>query len=233
MLKVFLLFTTIAFQSFGQINLSPAFILNFDLHPDSIQKQRDLYHLIDSLYKIDNPSDSIKAFLAKQDLETLEGDDPFDIGPIGCSWYCGGGPEKISSSIITDSLNRAEMVHDFNLKSSWKASIKNNELTFLFNLNSVLNTTDIIIFSGNCSSLKNWKAFSRPKEILLEVNDSLQLKLNLLDDYSGQGFNLKSFLPKNQSNLILKLKILSVYPGLKEKNFFHIAEINFDGIGDH
>lgn len=217
----------------GQTTIQPSYFWNFELHPDSIQKKYNLLNLIDSLVKLDNPHDSIKDFLGKQDLELFEAEDPFYIGPIGCSWYCGGGPSKITSKNKTDTLSKSDNIHDFDLKTSWTGNIENNAITFQFKLDTNLNTTKLIIYAGKCSSLKAWKKYARPKEILLTINDSLDLKLNLSDSFDGQGFELRKFLPRDQSLLELKLEVISVYKGTRNDSIFHISEINFDGVGDH
>lgn len=217
----------------SQKNISPSFIHSFELHPDSIQKQRDLKHLVDSLYRLENKSDSIKEFLNRQDLEILEIDDPFYIGPIGCSWYCGGGPRKINSNTNSDTIYKDKKIHDFDLKTSWNGKVEENEITFYFRLGKTLRMTEIIIYSGKHSSLKDWQDYARPKQIELSINDSTFIHLNLSNSYHGQGFELKNILPKDQTKMNLKFRVLSVHPGRKEKSVFHISEINFNGVGDH
>lgn len=219
---------------FGQIQtIKPNYLFEFDLHPDSIAQFNARHHLIDSLFQIPNPNDSIRNILDNADIMELENDDPFYIGPIGCSWYCAGSPDTIYSIFQTDTSYSPDKIHDMDLKSAWRGDSVNNTVFFDFKLSESLNVTKVIIYSGKCSSLQDWNENTRPRIVKLTVNDSIPLNLKLNNGYDGQVFELRNHLPKNQKELKLEFKVTEVFLGTEENKSFFISEINFDGVGDH
>ena len=228
------IFTFISLIGYNDsLTLKPSFELAFDLQPDTIHEKLKMNELVDSLYKIKNPSDSIKLFLNSLDLDQQEGINPFSTAPIGCSWYCGAGPDSIYGFTLKDSLFKVENIHDMNLSSSLKGKVDSNSIAINFKLSKTLNANSIYIYNGDCSSLSNWENRARAKTIKLTINDTLDIRLELNDSYNGQVFELKQLIPKDQRLIKFNFTVNEVYPGLKEKETFYISEINFDGIGAH
>ena len=82
---------------------------------DWLQKSNDINELTPELEK------GSRVYELVDQIEMGEG--PMTQGP-GCSWYCGGGPYKVTASSELNSINyKADYVHDFNLYTGgWKVT---------------------------------------------------------------------------------------------------------------
>ena len=227
-------FLLIIFCFQGKAQLIPnSYYWEFNLHPDSISKFYKYHSIIDSLTKIENPDDSIKKILSNLDIEEFERESPFDVGPIGCSWYCAASPDSIFSQHENDAAFMAPNVHDMDLRSSWQGKVDSNELTITFKLSNTLRVTSFGMYNGKCASLSEWENYARVKTLLITVNDTTESKILLEDSYFEQELSLGQPFPKDQNFIKFTFRVLDVYPGKLHPSTFHISEINFDGVGDH
>ncbi|AXT59267.1 hypothetical protein D1816_02520 [Aquimarina sp. AD10] len=196
---------------------------------------------IDSLVLSDNSKNEINYFemtkRTKKAIDSLEmGHGPKTQG-IGCSWYCGGGPYKISSSsILKKNINYSDQnIHDFDLLTAWVPKSKNGigeSISFHFKANSPrINTIEI--YNGYVKTKKLWKNNSRAKKLKLKIDNKTIAILELEDTTASQRFEIQPIQStiENQ-DLVLTLEILESYEGEKYSDLV-ISEINFDGIDVH
>lgn len=186
--------------------------LNYDLLPDTEKK------LIDSLENGYGPM----------------------TGGVGCSWYCGGGPYKITSNSYLKeqaSINyKPNNLHDFNLYTAWVPDTTNGitgkKINFHFKpLTPRVN--EITIYNGYIKSLDLWKANSRVKKFKLYINNVFYAVLNLSDTTASQSFTIDPIQSKDKKkDLILTLEITEVYSGTKYRDVA-VSEINFSGLDVH
>lgn len=202
------------------------------------------YALIDSVVNSYPDFETAKKHLSKKQIEIYLNDAAFlkedylDVGPMGCSWYCGGGPDSIFSSSalkpIHDFHYDAAGIHDFSLRTAWVEGVTGNGLgesiSFRFPKASPPVTT-IKIFNGYMKSEKTWKDNARIKQLRLYINEKPYALLNLQDSKSEQIFAVDALQSKS-SPLILKFEITEVYKGDKYEDAA-ISEIEFDGTGVH
>lgn len=168
---------------------------------------------------------------------------PWEAIGTGCSWYCGGGPSKVTASSYLDSSNGityfGENAHDFSYKNAWVEGKDGygigESLTYYFKYGSP-RITKIIIANGYVKSKAAWKNNSRVKTFKVYLNDKPYAILNLSDTSSLQEFSLENPLgfkePKSDNEWTLKFEIVDVYKGLKYDDVA-ISEIYFDGIDVH
>jgi hypothetical protein len=158
-------------------------------------------------------------------------------GPMGCSWYCAGGPDSIwaSSSLASTQTNSysAENAHDFDLRTAWVGNTQNDTIAFQFDLMGGLSITEIHVYNGYAKSESLWKANSRVKRMAIYVDGQHAFDLELEDTYLGQVFQIPpiSSIAEGQKRT-LQLVITGTYPGTKYVDVC-ISEINFNGTGDH
>ena len=157
---------------------------------------------------------------------------------MGCSWYCAGGPDKITASSVLPPNNNLDYVpdniHDFSLRTAWVEGKDGygigESITFRFAKNSPP-VTAVEIFNGYMKSDILWQANSRVKQLKLYIDDKPYAILNLKDIKSKQIFNIDT-LQGTKSDLFLKFEIMDVYKGDKYDDVA-ISELEFDGIGVH
>lgn len=196
---------------------------------------------IDSLALSDNYENDINysemSEKTKKAIDSLE----MFFGPltqtVACSWYCGGGPYKISSSsVLNDNPNYSDQnIHDFDLLTAWVPKTKNGmgeSINFHFKAKSP-RINAIIIYNGYIKTNELWKNNSRAKMIKLKIDNKTIAILELKDTTSSQRFEIKPIQStiENQ-DLVLTLEILESYEGEKYTDLV-ISEINFDGIDVH
>ncbi|WPP49347.1 NADase-type glycan-binding domain-containing protein [Catalinimonas niigatensis] len=241
------LFMLLGPLAFGQVQqLYPSSIYTFpDIHPDTIaRKQRDIAMHEKISAKMQNGKLTYQQLSAAEKKiygdEILLSEGPFYTGPLGCSWYCATGPERINASSELDSSRVANYVasnmHDFDLQTAWvegkKDEGKGEFITFEFNLQSRLKLTTLVIFNGYSKSLKHWQENGRVKQMDMYLNDSLMYTLHLQDTYRGQVFQIEDIDGDDGEKQIIRLKIKEIYEGSRYQDIA-ISEINFDGTGDH
>lgn len=168
-------------------------------------------------------------------------EDHLDVSHWGCSWYCGGGPDSISSSSTlppNKKLNyKAGNAHDFSLRTAWVEGVEGygigEGITYRFAQQSPP-VTKVEIYNGYMKSDKTWQENSRVKQLKLYVNGKPYALLNLKDIKSKQIFDIVTDegLQGVDNDLYLKFEITDVYKGDKYEDV-SIAEIEFDGTGVH
>jgi hypothetical protein len=177
-------------------------------------------------------------------LETLgESEDSsiWDTMDQGCSWYCGGGPYKVTASSTLKPSGgityEAGNAHDFSFKTAWVEGVprsgEGEYLEYSFK-NESPRVTDILIYNGYVKSAAGWKKNSRVKKLKLWVNGKAFAILELQDTRALQTFKLNGPLgrTKDGKDLILKFEILDVYKG-DAYDDTAITEIYFDGLDVH
>ncbi|MGK7391082.1 MAG: NADase-type glycan-binding domain-containing protein [Candidatus Cyclobacteriaceae bacterium M2_1C_046] len=159
-----------------------------------------------------------------------------------CSWYCGGGPSKVTASSYLNSQGNnnyhPKNAHDLNYKYAW---VEGSEgygigefLVYEFASESP-RITDIIIANGYVKSENAWKSNSRVKKLKVYYNDQPFAILYLKDVRAEQTFK---FSPigndpgKIKEPWNLKFEILDVYKGTKYSDTV-ISELYFAGIDVH
>ncbi len=170
-------------------------------------------------------------------LENTNG--PITVGP-GCSWYCGGGPAKVTASSQLPSQGKntyaPENIQDFDLFTAWvpdtKQGVIGQRINFYFPPMSP-RVNEIIIYNGYVKNKYLWQANARAKTLKMYVDDQPYAILDLEDTTAGQHFKIEPLQSQDSSfHLILAFEILAVYPGDKYDDLA-ISEINFDGLDVH
>lgn len=159
----------------------------------------------------------------------------------GCSWYCGGGPEKVSASSrlkpAGDITYDGKNAHDFSLKTAWVEGVpgygEGEYLEYLFK-NTSPRLTDILIYNGYVKSESGWKKNSRVKRLKLSVNRKPFAILDLRDTRALQTFRLPGPLGRTSDgkDMVLRFEILDVYKG-DAYDDTAITELYFDGLDVH
>ncbi len=178
--------------------------------------------------------------------ETME--DYWDVIGGGCSWYCGGGPEEITSSSALKpqgaNTYEARHAHDLSYKSAWVEGVAGygigEHLIYSFSPESP-RITDIIVVNGYVKSERAYLDNSRVKKLKVYLNDK-PLAILLLEDRRskqffkfdpiGNGKRADPEILKLQPGWTLKFEILEVYKGSKYDDVA-ITEIFFDGLDVH
>jgi hypothetical protein len=200
------------------------------------QKALDLYAKI-------NSGDIDYEKIAEQDrkmVDSLEsGFGPLTQG-VGCSWYCGGGPYKITSSSYLKDEGKItylpDNIHDFDLFTAWVPDNANGsigkKINFHFKPYSP-RINEIIIWNGYVKNSDLWKANSRVAKFKMLINGKPTAILELKDVNKTQSFKINPIQSTDSTkDLILTLEILEVYKGTKYDDVA-VSEINFDGLDVH
>lgn len=176
----------------------------------------------------------------KKMIDSLEGGyGPLTQGP-GCSWYCGGGPYKItSSSYLKDEGKITYLpsnIHDFDLFTAWvpdnSSGSIGKKINFHFKPFSP-RVNEIIIWNGYIKNIDLWKANSRVAKFKMIVNGKPTAILELKDMNNAQSFKINPIQSIDSTkDLILTLEIIEVYKGTKYDDVA-VSEINFDGLDVH
>jgi hypothetical protein len=177
---------------------------------------------------------SEKDIQAIDSLEMMGG--PMTEG-MGCSWYCGGGPYKITaSSYLTEEgkINYLpDNIHDFDLLTAWvpKGTI-GMKINFHFKPFAA-RVNEILLWNGYIKNIDLWKANSRVAKFKLYVNGQPKAILNLVDSTNAQSFKIDPVQSTDSTrDMILTLEILEIYKGTKYSDVA-ISEVNFDGLDVH
>lgn len=172
----------------------------------------------------------------------------WDILGVGCSWYCGGGLDTISSSSTLKTIRgikySANNIHDLNYKTAWIEGVPGygigENITYHFPPQNP-RITDIIIVNGYVKSQKAWQDNSRVKKLKMYVDNKPFAILNLADSRQEQTFKFDPLGYGDRENWeqlqtkpwwTIKFEILEVYKGDKYDDTA-ITEIYFDGIDVH
>ncbi len=164
----------------------------------------------------------------------------WDILGDGCSWYCSGGPYRVSSSSHLPEQGNihygSENAHDLNFKTAWVEGVEGygvgEYLEYRFEHDSP-RITQIIIYNGYVKSEKAWQANSRVKTFRMFVNDRAYALLRLQDSRAAQVFSAAPLGRRaDGQDLVLRFEIADVYPGSKYDDTA-VAELYFDGLDVH
>lgn len=197
---------------------------------------------LDQYAKI-NSGDTKYDFLSEPDkkmIDSLEmGYGPMTQG-VGCSWYCGGGPYKITSSSYLKDEGKItylpDNIHDFDLFTAWVPDNSNGSIGKKINFHFkpfAPRVNEIIIWNGYIKNNDLWKANSRVAKFKMIVNGKPTAILELKDVNNTQSFKINPIQSTDSTrDLILTLEILEVYKGTKYDDVA-VSEINFDGLDVH
>ena len=172
----------------------------------------------------------------------------WDILGAGCSWYCGGGQDTISTSSTLKTYKgikySAKNIHDLNYKTAWIEGVPGygigESITYHFPPQNP-RITDIIIVNGFVKSQTAWQDNSRVKKLKMYVDNKPFAILNLADSRQEQTFKFDPLGYGDRENWeqlqtkpwwTIKFEILEVYKGDKYADTA-ITEIYFDGIDVH
>jgi hypothetical protein len=167
-------------------------------------------------------------------LEMMHG--PMTEG-VGCSWYCGGGPYKITASSHLQEQGKItylpDNIHDFNLLTAWvpKGSV-GMRINFHFKPFAP-RVNEIQVWNGYIKNRDLWKANSRVAKFKLYVDGQPTAILNLVDSTNAQSFKIDPVQSTDSTkDMTLTLEILEIYKGTKYSDVA-ISEVNFDGLDVH
>lgn len=174
--------------------------------------------------------------------------DYFDILDAGCSWYCGGGPKKVTASSFLKAQGsigyEPQNAHDLNYGNAWVEGVKGygvgEYLLYHFD-GSAPRINKIIVVNGYVKSKKAWESNSRVKKIKMYIDDKPYAVLNLNDVRGEQHFSVELIgngdrgdrkALNSKPDWAIKFEIADVYKGSKFDDTV-ISEIYFDGIDVH
>jgi hypothetical protein len=202
------------------------------------------WEAIDSIVRFYKEYDIAVKHLTKRqiavynDEDNANKEDYLAVGEIGCSWYCGGGPDSILASSELQPNGKLDYkpdnCHDFSLRTAWVEGASGNgigqSLTYRFRKLGPP-VTDVLIYNGYMKSEQAWKDNARVKQLKLYINNKPYAILNLKDTTALQIFKIGTHQGK-KGDLFLKFEIVEVYKGNKYEDVA-ISEIEFDGTGVH
>lgn len=176
----------------------------------------------------------------KKMIDSLEN----GYGPMtqvaGCSWYCGGGPYKITSSSNLKEDGKItyipDNIHDFDLFTAWIPDNTNGSIGQRINFHFkpfAARVNEIIIWNGYIKNTDLWKANARVAKFKMFVNDKPTAILELKDVNNAQSFKFNPIQSIDSTkDLTLTLEIIEVYKGTKYADVA-VSEINFEGLDVH
>lgn len=242
MKSLFIFFLLVlSFEFYSQdIPLIKSQILYSNVFSKETSKEwEETIELYEKLENGDVNFDNLSSFQQKM-IDSLE----MGYGPIteggGCSWYCGGGPYKITSSSNLKSQGNnsyvAENIHDFDLFTAWVPENRNSgigeKISFYFEPFSP-RVNEVKIFNGYMKNEELWKQNSRVSKLKFSVNNKPVAVFQLEDVSDTQIFKIDPTQSNDSTkDLIITFEILDVYPGTKYKDVA-ISEINFSGLDVH
>ncbi len=225
-------------------------ILNFSIEGEKkIEKNLEAFKKIqdkmEESVEYDNLSQQEKDVLDKIDDTKL---DYWSILGEGCSWYCGGGPKKVTASSYLKSQGKntyePQNAHDLNYKNAWVEGVAGygigEYLLYTF-AGTAPRITEIIVVNGYVKSKAAWENNSRVKKLKVYIDNEPYAILNLKDIRGSQSFKVKPIgnsdrkdwdALQKKPDWTLKFEILEVYKGRKYDDVV-ISEIYFDGLDVH
>jgi hypothetical protein len=166
---------------------------------------------------------------------------PCDVVGLGCSWYCGGGPDTVwaSSQLPPQDgqLFDAGHAHDLSYCTAWAEGVEGPDigewLAYRFAPESPRLHT-VLIANGQVTDTASWRAHGRVQELLLSENGVPVAILQLADTMADQAFALPRMFGRRTDGapMVLTFTILSVHPGDRHADTV-ITEIWFDGTDVH
>lgn len=165
-----------------------------------------------------------------------------------CSWYCGGGPKKVTASSYLKAQGKnnylPQNAHDLDYKEAWIEGVPGygigEYLLYTFE-EKAPRITEIIVVNGYVKSQTAWQNNSRVKRLKVYLNNQPYAIFHLKDIRGEQTFEVEPIGNGNQGSesdlkklpdWTLKFEILDVYKGLKYDDTV-ISEIYFNGIDVH
>jgi hypothetical protein len=218
-----------------------------DISNDAAKNLRNIQALhakIDSVVQSYPDYQTAKQHLTPQQIDLVEHEDEYlksdylDVSEVGCSWYCGGGPDSIfATSVLAPSaqLNYvANNIHDFSLRTAWVEGKPDEgigeRITFQFPKGGPPVTT-VKIYNGYMKSEKVWAENARVHHLRLYIDGKPYAMLDVQDTKALQSFDIGTHSGQN-APLLLTFEIVSVHPGAKYMDTA-ISELEFDGTGVH
>ncbi len=246
LITILILISQVGFSQLKEMN--PTSIHLLDLSAEGEKKwnkeQEEGFKVMDKLNSgttQEDLSQEEKEALLKVD-EVLE--NYWDIEGGGCSWYCGGGPKKVTASSYLKSQGEnnydARNAHDLNYKNAWVEGVKGygigEYLLYTF-AGAAPRINEIIIINGYIKSKTAWENNSRVKKLKMYIDNQPYAILNLQDIRGSQCFRVEPIGNnreelENKPDWTIKFEILEVYKGLKYDDVV-ISEIYFDGLDVH
>lgn len=159
---------------------------------------------------------------------------------VGCSWYCGGGPYKITSSSYLKEQGKStylpDNLHDFDLFTAWvpdtKGGVIGKKVNFHFKPFSP-RVNEVTIYNGYIKNKELWQANSRAKKLKLYINNKPYANFELQDITASQSFKIDAIQSTDSTkDLVLTFEVIEIYKGTKYDDLA-ISEINFDGLDVH
>lgn len=253
-MKIFTILIALLFQTFlvnaqELKNLNPSYINTLDFSENTIAQWalRDtlLNQLTSEKKDWDKLTSEEKALLEKYEEVYAN---IWDIVGGGCSWYCGGGSNKVTASSFLKSQGtnnyEPQNAHDLDYKSAWVEGVAGYGIGefLVYNFSAAApRITEIIVVNGYVKSETAYRNNSRVKKLKVYLNDKPYAILNLEDKIANQGFKVEPIGNSDRKNYevletkpdwTLKFEILDVYKGLKYDDVV-ISEIYFDGLDVH
>lgn len=182
----------------------------------------------------------------RQELDSLlqlhdEADEsPYDVIGIGCSWYCGGGPDSIwatsEQSSIMDLVFDAQNAHDLDYGTMWASGgVRHGigETLFYRFAPESPRINSIRISNGAVLDTARWKELGRVKKLLLREND-VPLAIMVVEDTPADQFFATPLLGRRADGtaMVLSFEIVDIHPGTVNSGVA-ITELWFDGVDVH
>lgn len=163
------------------------------------------------------------------------GGNPWTRKYKGCSWYCGGVIDSISSNVPND---LTQNIHDSDFGTAWIVENTDapNWIEYTFAAHSS-RVEEIIIVNGYIKNDELFESYSRVKTLKMYVNNEPYAFLNLEDINAEQLFKVKPLghkknknqQPKKNTIWSIRFEIVEVYKGKTDK--IALTEIYFGGNG--
>ena len=210
---------------------------------DYTKKEETVWQKTLDQYAKTNSGDLNYGLLSEPDRKMIDSLEMM-YGPItqgvGCSWYCGGGPYKVTSSSYLNEQGKSTYLpgnlHDFDLFTAWvpdtKDGVIGKKVNFHFKPFSP-RVNQVVIYNGYIKNKELWQANSRAKKLKLYINNKPYANLELQDVTASQFFKIDPIQSTDSTeDLVLTFEIMETYKGTKY-NDLAISEINFDGLDVH
>ncbi|MBN1468992.1 MAG: hypothetical protein JXM74_04085 [Fusobacteriaceae bacterium] len=247
-MKKLLLFIALCFFIFPKANITEISPSLIEPHSFSEQGEKEFnakYKIWEALMIKMNKYDIQLEDLSKEEMliyDSIDGtwSNYWQTTTDGCSWYCGGGPYKVSGSSYLKSNNSSITYNpsnamDFSHKTAWVEGVSGDGigefLTYYFEKGTAPVDT-FIISNGYVKSEQAYLDNNRAKKIKVYLNDKPYAILNLHDIRSNQYFKINPIGDDRDNDFQIKFEILEVYKGRKYSDTA-ISEIFFDGYGVH
>ncbi len=247
---VFIFISQFGFSQIKEMYPTSTKMLNF-----SIEGEKKFKKNIEAYEKV---LDKVKKGVGYDDLSQQEKDifdkldntkmDYWGILGGGCSWYCAGGPKKVTASSYLKSQGKNNYLpknaHDLNYKNAWVEGVDGygigEYLLYTFE-GAAPRITEIIVVNGYVKSKSAWENNSRVKKLKVYLNNRPYAILKLKDIRASQSFKVEPIgnsdrkdweALQKKPDWTLKFEILDVYKGRKYDDVV-ISEIYFNGLDVH